>query len=422
MSLFLKNATYIDWQTLDISLVNLRIEEGSDAPMASINTIPPVKPGDEIVDCTGLLVTKSFANAHHHIYSALSRGMPAPPSPPVNFYEKLKFVWWRLDKALDTEMIKASALYAGMMSLKAGATFVIDHHASPFAVNKSLDTIAEAFDKLGLSHLLCYEISDRDGMQKTVEGVMHSGEYLKSRQGLVGLHASFTVSDQTMLRAAELVKHFDTGIHIHVAEDKYDQQHCKTNYKKGVIERLNDFGLLVSPKTILVHCLHLSRAEKKLLANSNAWVAENMESNLNNKVGVFNAVNMGSRIMLGTDGMHSNMIRSAQYAYFAGLTTDKSSPGNVYRRLRNVHRYLRSNSFSGDGDNNLVVLDYNSPTLVSPENFIGHFFYGFDASHVRHVIANGKLVVKDRKLVNMPEEEILDFAREMSVKLWEKMA
>lgn len=218
------------------------------------------------------------------------------------------------------------------------------------------------------------------------------------------------------------MKNSDTGIHIHVAEDKYDQQHCKTNYKKLVVERLNDFGLLDPPKTILVHCLHLGRAEKKLLANSNAWVVENMESNLNNKVGVFNAVNMGSRIMLGTDGMHSNMIRSAQYAYFAGLTTDKSSPGDVYRRLRNVHRYLRSNSFSGDGDNNLVVLDYNSPTLVSPENFIGHLFYGFDASHVRHVIANGKLVVKDRKLVNMPEEEILDFAREMSVKLWKKMA
>lgn len=421
MTLYLKNATFINWQTLQFKQTHLRVEEGADQPVDFPETIPDDIPADHLIDCKGLLVTKSFANAHHHIYSVLSRGMPPPAIPPANFYEKLKYVWWKLDKSLETEMIEASALYAGMMSLKAGVTFVIDHHASPFAISKSLETIANSFDSLGLSHLLCYEISDRDGMSKAVEGLQYTDHYLKSRQGLVGLHASFTVSDQTMKQAALLVGKYNSGVHIHTAEDKYDQDHCKINYKKSVVERYQNFGFLNSSKSILVHCLHLDNAEKKTLMQNKAWVVENMESNLNNKVGVFNFKNMENRIMLGTDGMHSNMIRSAQYAYFAGLKTVPKSPVDIYRRLRNVHHYLSQNAFQGDGENNLVVLDYNTPTSIHSDNFAGHFIYGFEASHVKHVISGGKLTVRDRRLVSGNEDEILKYAREMGKRLWKKL-
>jgi cytosine/adenosine deaminase-related metal-dependent hydrolase len=421
MNLYLKNATFVDWQTLEFTTTHIKVLPGENQPLQFPDIIPPETPAESIIDCAGLLVTKSFANAHHHIYSALSRGMPPLATPPANFYEKLKTVWWRLDKTLDPEMIEASALYAATMSLKAGVTFVIDHHASPFAINGSLDVIAKAFDKVGLSHLLCYEISDRDGMSKAADGLQHTEDYLKSHQGLVGLHASFTVSDQTMKKAAATMEKYNSGIHIHTAEDKYDQEHCKINYKKAVVERLQSFGIPDSPKSILVHCLHLSDAEKKILLNGKAWVAENMESNLNNKVGIFNFKNMADRIMLGTDGMHSNMIRSAQYAYFTGLKTTPFAPEVIYRRLRNVHHYLSQNKFAGDGENNLVVLDYDSPTTIHRDNFAGHFIYGFDAAHVKHVISNGKLVVKDRKLTLANEEEILCFARRMGDKLWKEM-
>ncbi|MBE0639739.1 MAG: amidohydrolase family protein [Bacteroidales bacterium] len=421
MSLFLKNATFIDWQTLDFKITNIQVDQGVDLPLQFPEIIPDQTPANHIIDCTGLLVTKSFANAHHHIYSALSRGMPPPQTPPANFHEKLKYVWWKLDKSLDLEMIEASALYAAMVSLKAGVTFVIDHHASPFAISNSLDVIAQAFDRVGLSHLLCYEVSDRDGMEKATEGLHHTENYLKYRQGLVGLHASFTVSDPTMKQAALLMQKYNSGVHIHAAEDKYDQEHCQANYSKSVVERLRDFGFLHSPKSLLVHCLHLDDNEKEILSGSKAWVVENMESNLNNKVGIFDITAMLERIMLGTDGMHSNMIRSAQYAYFAGLKVSTYSPADMYRRLRNVHHYLQQNPFKGDGGNNLVVLDYNSPTTIHRANFAGHFIYGFDASHVKHVIAGGKLVVNDRRLVLADEDEILKFARQMGDKLWERL-
>jgi cytosine/adenosine deaminase-related metal-dependent hydrolase len=239
---------------------------------------------------------------------------------------------------------------------------------------------------------------------------------------LVGLHASFTVGDETMEKALELAHRYHTGIHIHVAEDLYDQEHCLQNYHKRVVPRLADYGFLDSPRTILVHCLHLEEREREVLKNSKAWVAQNMESNLKNKVGTFNGYGLApERIMLGTDGMHSDMLQSAKAAFFAGQKTDVIDFQTAYQRFRNVHHYLSSNEFKGDGHNNLVVLDYDSPTPFNQENFLGHFIFGLRSSHVKHVISQGKLIVKDRILQTIDEQEVLQFTREQAARLWERM-
>jgi cytosine/adenosine deaminase-related metal-dependent hydrolase len=308
-----------------------------------------------------------------------------------------------------------------MACAKAGTTFVIDHHASPNFVEGSLELIAQAFDKVGVSHLLCYEITDRDGQEKTEKGLAETENYLQKNQGLVGLHASFTVGDNTLKNAVALMQKYDSGIHIHVAEDEYDQQQCMKEHGKRVVERLHDFGVLESPKTILGHCLHLTDTERELVKNSEAFIVQNTESNLNNNVGFFSSKGLGNRIMLGTDGMHSDMIRSAQAAYFVGQSKDEIDFQSAYDRFVMSHNYLKKNEFSGDGENNLVVLDYESPTEINQGNFLGHFIFGFTSGHVQHVISNGKLIVKDRKLLRVDEKEIMAFAREQAKKLWKKL-
>ncbi|PIY03337.1 MAG: amidohydrolase, partial [Bacteroidetes bacterium CG_4_10_14_3_um_filter_31_20] len=350
-----------------------------------------------------------------------ARGMGAPKKNPENFYEILKYVWWTLDKCLDKEMIEASALSTAIACAKSGTTFVIDHHASPYAVEGSLEIIAKAFEKVGISHLLCYEISDRDGLEIANKGLAETENYLKNNQGLVGLHASFTVSNETLKKAVKLSEKYNSGIHIHVAEDKYDQKHCITNYKTNVIERLNNFGVLNSSKTILGHCLHLSENEKQIIKASKVWVVQNSESNLNNNVGYFDSRGLGNNIMLGTDGMHSDMLRSAKSAFYVGQGFDNIDYSGIYNRFRNAHKYLKLNNFSGDGDNNLVILDYDSPTEFNQNNFLGHFLFGIESKHVQHVIANGKLIVKDKKITTVNEDDILTFSRKESIKLWEKM-
>lgn len=419
MSILLKNTTYIDWKTLEFKNTNILVEEGLNGKIQFTNDKDAHV--NEVIDCKGKLVTKSFAVGHHHVYSALARGMGAPKRTPENFYEILEYIWWTLDKALDKEMIEASALYTAMACAKTGSTFVIDHHASPNCIEGSLDTIANAFDKIGVSHLLCYEITDRDGIEKAEQGLAETENYLKSHQGLVGLHASFTVNDEIMRRAVNLMDKYNSGIHIHVAEDLYDQRHCHDNYNQRVVERLNDFGVLNSSKTILGHCLHINDKEREIIHDSKAFVVQNMESNLNNKVGYFNAKGLGDRIMLGTDGMHSDMLQSAKAAFFVGQGFDSIGFDSAYERFRKVHDYISSNNFEGDSENNLVILDYDSPTVINKDNFLGHFIFGINSNHVSDVICNGKLIVKDRKIQNVNESDILEFSREQSVRLWEKM-
>ena len=418
-TLYLENATYIDWQTFDFKQSDIKVEEGINNKIEFIDSIPET--ASNIIDCTGKYVTKSFALGHHHIYSALACGMPAPEKSPADFHEILKYIWWNIDKKLDKEMIKASALTTAIECAKAGSTYVIDHHASPNYIEGSLDIISNAFAKIGVSHLLCYEISDRDGIERANKGLFENENYLKKNPGLVGLHASFTVGDETLRKAAEIVAKYQSGIHIHVAEDKLDQELCEKNHNKRVVERLNDYGLLNYPKTILAHAIHVTENERNIIRNSSAYLVQNPESNQNNNVGFFTSKSLGDRIMLGTDGMHSDMLRTAKVALFAGTKYENQSYETIYKRFRNTHNYLNNNNFTGDGDNNLIVLDYKPRTDFNKNNFLGHFIFGINTTDIQHVISNGKLIVKNREITTANEKEIYEFAREQSIKLWEKL-
>lgn len=347
--------------------------------------------------------------------------MPAPKKNPENFREILKYIWWTLDKSLDKDTIEASALATAIACAKAGTTFAIDHHASPNYVKGSLDIIAKAFDKVGVSHLLAYEITDRDGVDKAQLGLEETADYIAKNQGLIGMHASFTIGDETMFKAAELMRKLNSGFHIHVAEGMYDQTHCMEHHGKRVVERLADYGVLNSSKTILVHGLHLDENERKLIRNSSVWMAENKESNMNNNVGHFNGSGLGANIMLGTDGMHSDMLQSAKSAFFAGQGVDNIDYPLVYGRFRNAHRYLQTNKFKGDGANNLIVMNNDSATPLTSDNFLGHFVFGINSNHIEHVISDGKLIVKNRKVTLVDEEEVLHFTREQSLRLWKEM-
>ncbi len=167
--------------------------------------------------------------------------------------------------------------------------------------------------------------------------------------------------------------------------------------------------------------MHINEKEREIIKKSKSFVVQNMESNLNNKVGYFNSKGLGDKIILGTDGMHSDMLQSAKAAFFVGQGFDTIGYDSAYERFRKVHDYIALNQFDGDGENNLVILDYDSPTEINQDNFLGHFIFGINSNHVNDVISNGKLIVKDRKIQNVNESEILKFSKEQSVRLWEKM-
>ncbi|MFH0895048.1 MAG: amidohydrolase family protein [Bacteroidota bacterium] len=416
MNILLQNALFLDSEKLSFTPCDVLIEEGKE-DIRLIHSGENI-PSATLLNCSGMIVTHAFACGHHHAYSALARGMKQPAESPKNFPEILEKIWWRLDRALDEESVYHSAKVTAALCALNGVTFCIDHHSSPSFIKGSLNIIAKAFEEIGIAHLLCYEITDRNGLKDAAAGLLETDEYLSENQGLVGLHASFTVSSETLKAAVDLARMYNSGIHIHTAEDISDQEHCIAYHDKRVIQRLSDAGVLSMPKTILAHCIHINEKERKILAAAPCTVVQNPDSNLNNRVGFHDSKLIEDKVMLGTDGMHSDMIKSAQAAYFAGAP---ASPLQIYQRLRRVHSYIQKNNFKGDAANNLVVLDYPSPTEINTDNFAAHLMYAMNSTNIRHVISQGKLIVKDRTLLTANIHQLMTDARKAAVKLWSKL-
>ena len=397
-----------------------------------IASVGPAPAGVARRDCSGTLVLPGNVCAHHHLYSALSRGMPYHLDPPRNFLQILQRVWWRLDRALDESSVRLSALAGGLDALHAGTTTVIDHHASPNFIDGSLDVIADALAELGLRSVLCYEVTDRDGMARAAAGVAENQRFLarprRLARGMVGAHASFTLGGDTLQACAEAALAAGVGVHIHVAEDGADQQDAQARYGMSVIDRLGRAGLL-GPGALLAHCVHVCGREIADIASAGAAVAHNARSNMNNRVGYSPLAHGGARVALGTDGIGGDMITESQVAFFrateAGATAD---PGWPLRRIAEGAR-IAGRSFGEPAHGtiapgapaDLTVLSYPSPAPLTAENLPGHWVFGVSAGQVRDVIVAGELVVADRHSTRVDEAEIAQHAAHEAKLLWARL-
>jgi len=421
VSVVLRNVQWYDWRQGTLAAGDLLV---GDDPGADPQLLKGEAPADAAVaDGGGGLAMAGLVCGHHHLYSALARGMPAPPRAPRNFVEILELIWWRLDRCLDLEMVRASALAGAMDMLRSGVTAVVDHHSSPNAVTGSLDALAQGLDAAGLAHVLCVELSDRDGPAAAEAGLAETDRWLASgHPGLVGLHASFTVGDPLLQRAVDLARKHDVGVHVHVAEDRADQEHCRATYGCGLAERFARAGALALPGTILGHGLWLDDADRDLVRRAGAWLAVNVESNQNNAVGAFRAAGFDpARILLGTDGMHGDLLRSLQAAFLSGSADGGLEGAQAWQALWNNRRWLEAHAPAAARRNDVVLLRNDAPTPLAADNILGHALYGLDARQVRTVIAGGRLVLVDGRLTLLDEDDTLRFCREQARRLWERL-
>lgn len=284
--------------------------------------------------------TNGLVCAHHHLYSALARGMPAPPSTPASFIDILRSVWWRLDAALDLDIIYWSAALGGAEALLNGTTAIIDHHESPSAIDGSLDVIAEACAMIGIRTNLCYGVTDRwpdsdasgplsrvdptgsmsDGARR---GLAENERFLRAGgRGMVGVHAAFSCTDETLRTAADLARSLDVGVHIHVAEGPED---------RDAGARLEE---LARDNWLLVHAVHLDRPLR-------GTIAHNPRSNMNNAVGYAAPASRPNTVVLGTDGIGADMLEEARLAYVRSREHDvTSTPDLAWKWLTNGETFF----------------------------------------------------------------------------------
>jgi putative selenium metabolism protein SsnA len=387
-------------------------------------------------DCSGCLVVPGNVCAHTHLYSALARGMPYHLKPPDDFLQILQRVWWRLDRALDEESARASALVGGLEALLSGTTTLVDHHASPNAIDGSLDVVADALAELGVRSVLCYETSDRDGPERAEAGLAENRRFaerarrgeLPLARGLIGAHASFTLSDETLAACADAARGLEVGLHIHSGEDVVDVADSLALHGVGVVSRLARAGGL-DERTLLAHGVHLDDDELALARAANASLAHNARSNMNNAIGRARVRAMGPRVALGTDGIGSDMFEESRTAYFR-LREDDPGTGPAWplERLAESAR-LAGRAFgepllgtlAPGTPADLVVLDYAAPAPLRAGSFPGHWVFGLGSRCVRDVMVAGEWVVLDRKPTRVDAQELVAAARTQAERLWSRL-
>ena len=365
----------------------------------------------DVINAEGRVITIPNINFHDHFYSRLAKGLPIT-GPMDNFHNILKSLWWKVDTSLDKKMIIASAQFGILDSIKNGVTYVFDHHSSPQTTGGILKAIAGVFNELGTNGVICFETTDRNGHQIAEEGIKENKNFLDNHindnvKGLLGLHASFTVSDETLQIASKIVKENDVGIHIHLCEDKIDRVQSEKQFGLLPVQRLEKFNLL-NEKSILSHGIHLTKSDHKTIAKYGSAIAFNPDSNMNNAVGLpdFNIIPDEIPILMGTDGMNSNPARSLKQLFLllrhSGKSFEESFTKiqNIYfNQLKFVKRFFPDFAGLNAGDRaDLIIWDYIPPTPFSKENFWGHFLYGIIESRVRDVLHNGVILLRDFKL------------------------
>jgi len=429
-SILLKNATAVHLFPPTIEPVDLRIQAGHI--VARGKGLTP-EPGEQVEDLSGRLVLPGLVNAHTHLYSALARGMPWPQEAPKNFFEILQKIWWKLDRALDEESIYYSALIGAIEAVKAGTTTLIDHHASPNYITGSLKIIREALEQVGVRGVLCYEVTDRNGENGREAGLRENQNFLEKHtnsqfRGLVGAHASFTLSDHSLRACAELARQYNCGVHIHLAEDHCDAEISRRDYGRGdIVKRLAEMGALAE-KTILAHGIYLSDTDLKIIKQQRCWLMHNARSNMNNSVGYAAVQNFGERVALGTDGFPADMFEESRLAFFKGRDAKNGLGPIDYLKFLNGGQQLCSELFGVPFGKiepgavaDLIVLDYPAPTSVTDENLAGHFLFGMKAEHVTDVMIAGKFILRQKRLPGIDVENVYQKSREAAAQLWERL-
>ncbi len=338
--------------------------------------------------------TGGLVCGHHHLYSALARGMPAPPRQPQSFREILELVWWRLDAALDLDMIRASARLGALEALESGATAIVDHHESPNAIEGSLDVIAEACAEVGVRVVCAYGVSDRHGPDGARRGLAENERFLRAGgRGMVGVHAAFTCSDATLEAAAGLARDLGVGVHIHVAEGPDD------------VDAGRRLEALASDDWLLAHAVLLD-------VDLPGVIAHNPRSNMNNAVGYAAPARRfpGQRVVLGSDGIGADMLEEFRLAYVAHRADDVSAtPETAWSWLENGYDLVP------EARDDAVVWNY--PHADSAWHVA--FTPGVRAVHVQR--ADGEVLLRDGLPTLVDAAEVVEHANENARRLFARL-
>lgn len=444
--MIISNTKIITWEKENRILdgLGVLIQGQKIVKIAADSDLKKNYPDEIVLDAGGQILMPGLICAHTHFYGAFSRGLAIPGSAPAEFIEILKKLWWPLDQSLDLVDVKICALSCMIDAIKHGTTLLFDHHASPNAIEGSLEVISQAFDKTGLRGVVCYEVTDRGGRDKAIEGIKENTRMIANINkgmnndgrlaAMFGMHASLTLSDETLDACRNSVDE-GTGFHIHAAEHQIDEFDSMEKSGLRVIDRLKKHQLLGS-KTIVAHGVHIDMREAELLAESKTWLSHQPRSNMNNAVGLGNVESMlraGVNVCLGNDGFSNAMWDEWRTCYLAHKLNQRDPRvmnGNIvtqmgiYNNSELAQVYFGTESGIGTikegAQADLILVDYDPITEMTAGNLPWHILFGFRDSMVTMTMVAGNVLMKDRKILVLDEKEVMNVARERARIVWKR--
>lgn len=423
-NLWVRGGTLLHLDRAEVERADILIRDG-----VIVEVGPNISSDAPVLDAQGKWVMPGLTVAHHHLYSALATGMPFLQEAPVDFADMLAKVWWRLDEALDLASVRASALVGGVGALRAGVTSVVDHHASPNAIEGSLEVLDGALDEVGLRRVLCYEVTDRGGPERARAGLRaHEGLLARGATpfsaAMVGCHANFTLEDDTLARAAAMAREAGVGLHIHVAEAVGDRARTGA----PLVARMARLGALL-PGSVLAHGVHLDAEELAQLDAAGVWLTHQPRSNMNNAVGRAPLARFPARSALGTDGIGADLFAELQTGFFRGSEEGLGwSPGQWMSLLHRSSTLaseklgVRLGELRVGAAGDLSLLDpIPGPPLLG-ENLAAALIFRMNAGAVRDVVTAGQVVLRDRQPVRVRATEVDALAQVEARALWSRMS
>ncbi|HEY3394995.1 MAG TPA: amidohydrolase family protein [Lacipirellulaceae bacterium] len=436
MATLFRDALLVQLDPPSVAAGDLRV---ANERIAAIGDDIQIEQSDELIDCGGAVLMPGLVNGHTHLYSALAVGMPPPPRPPRNFHEILQLVWWRLDRAHTLESIEASGQIGALAALRCGTTTLIDHHASPNAIDGSLSALEGGIAEVGCRGVLCYEVTNRNGPDGARQGLAENERYVTECgrradgrfAGMVGAHASFTLEEDSLVACVDLAKRKTAGVHIHAAEDPMDERVTRQRFGCGLIERFERVGLMEVSGTILAHGTHFSDSDFTAI---NQWheriaLAHNPSSNMNNGLGYTPVAKLMRPPLLGTDGIGADMWREARVAEFkshdAGLPLQFDASLKMLSQTARVASNclgMKLGVLEAGAAADLLLTDYRPATPLRADTLAAHFLFAMGPEFVRSVMVAGRWCLKDRVAVACDEASIRANAVNVARALHERMA
>lgn len=372
------------------------------------------KPG-RVIEGKDHLVLPGFVNCHTHAAMTLLRSY-ADDLPLMEWLEKKI---WPLEAKLTPDDIYWGTLLCCLEMIKSGTTTFGDMY---FAMG----SVARAVEKAGMRASLSRGLIgvSPEAEKSLDESREFVGKWHKAAEGrittMLGPHAPYTCPPEYLKRVIKMAGDLDVGIHIHIAETKQEVNDIKKQYGMSPVRLMKETGLFEVP-VMAAHCVHVDDEDIAILVENKVKVAHNPESNMKLASGIAPVVKMlaaGVTVGLGTDGASSNnnldMLEEMRSAALLQKVATMDPMALAAPRALEMATLAGAKALGLEDVGeiapgkkaDIILLNLKRPHLYPRHDLIAHVVYAAQSADVETVIIDGRVVMENRRVLTLDEEEI----------------